>query len=179
MPAISARRNKESIMSASTYQISTAGHAVNPLTERQLADNGMAGDKRVTLCAAESADQDDAETLYYMRTNGNPVMLSDDIRDAWDFVASSGLPVTQLARAIHADASAYAESRAWALDQLTAVQGLQDVLDANPYEVEQTHYGHRARFLDEADEERGGWLAKGHPCESDALYELARYGVRR
>lgn len=161
------------------FVISPYGYAVNGSSERTLIDNGKQGDSRVTLCAAASVDPDEAETLYYLRTNGNPVMLEDDRPAVWDFVYTIGVPAAEIIAAVAGDAVAFADSRAWAVGKLEDIQRLQDYLDAHPYDVEQTYYGWHARFRDEHGGDGGGWVGKGYPSHADALFELARYGESR
>lgn len=155
------------------------GFASDSITERVLADNGQSGDHKVTLCAATAWDAEDEDTLYYLRTNGPAIVLTDDLRAAWDFADTAGITVDTLIRVIELDVGGYDDSKAWAVSRLREVAALRHVLDVTPHETELTYYGVRARFLDEADEEGGGWLDKGHPVQSDALYELARYGASR
>jgi hypothetical protein len=152
------------------------GLAVDTATERTLASNGRSGDHRVTLCAAK--DLSGEASYYYLRTNGDPVALSDTVEGAFYFARSLGLPASEVRAAIEADAVADEDSREWAVGMLREVEPLEAALDATPHEVEQVWRGFRVRALDEADEERGGWVSI-EQSEDGALYELASYLTRR
>jgi uncharacterized protein YlzI (FlbEa/FlbD family) len=59
--------------------------AVNPDTQIKLLTNGKSGDDKVTLCVADGIGADD-EAFFYLQTNGDPILFTDDIDDQIDFL---------------------------------------------------------------------------------------------
>jgi len=85
----------------------------------ELLDNGEVGDQRVVLFCAPDAD--DNGWLYYLDTNGDPVLLTEDDTaytsgpEAW--LECLGLKTDVVARAI-AESPADEVSTEWALETI-------------------------------------------------------------
>jgi hypothetical protein len=86
--------------------------AVDAEREVTLTDNGETGDAKVSLRCAP-ATRGAGGWLYYLTTNGDPVLLTEE--DGVEWIETSGLTEEQIREAID-DSPADAESKDWALD---------------------------------------------------------------
>ena len=89
--------------------------AVDRSTERELLNNGMDADRRVSFCAAED---DRHDTYYYLQTNGDPVALTDEFDQTNDFIATLGAEAEEIFDAIVNDRKGDSKSREWAMDTM-------------------------------------------------------------
>ena len=86
--------------------------AVDPAREVKLNDNGKTGDARVTMCCAPAV-LGASGWLFYLETNGDPVLLTDDAEEVAAWIETSGLTMSQIMREIDAS-PADLESKRWA-----------------------------------------------------------------
>lgn len=106
--------------------------AVDKNEEAELIDNGEVGDRRVTLYCAPDAD--DNGWLFYLGTNGDPVLLTETDTpytsgpEAW--LECLGLDVDVIAQAI-AGSPADEMSTEWALETI-GVDAREQTIESGP-----------------------------------------------
>lgn len=93
-------------------------YAVKAEEVAELCDNGKTGDAKVVLCCGPRTD--DNEWLFFLATNGDDVLLTDDAEGTAAWIKASGQDVDEL---IYAVKSSPADeiSTNWAVEQLTFV----------------------------------------------------------